>query len=527
MRIPRYLVVAAVLATMAFGVWAGPTAETGQPAASASGKPVRGGMLSYADQNDCQTFDPHRSTGGSMAYTLVYDTLVRWSVQPDGKIAAEPRLATEWKLEGSTATFKLRQGVKFHDGSDWNAEVAKFNLERMNDGKSQARAFVSGIKSIDIIDPYTIRLNLTGPQGSLLSNLSDAADGRPYIISKAMAEKAGDKYGTTPELTAGTGPMKLIEFVGGSHHVAERTGNYWQKGADGQALPYFDKIRVRFIKDDSVRFAELRSGNVDMINNMASNDVKTGQQDAKLVINRNPYQMNCYQFTFSFKSDKFQDLKLRQAFHYAMDREAMAKVLGEGLGEVHSHFLLPGYLGYDKSLPSYSYNLEKAKQLVKEAGYPNGVDISLIVINREADLRQAQMLKQMLADAGIRITIETLERLAWLAKVQTLKFEFATYYTGVRPDPDSILAGRFQTGEGKNQSGMSDPVMDALLAKGRDSMDDAVRQAAYADVQKRIYETAWYGTMWMKGNFSGIQKRVQGLIETQGGWDLSRTWLTQ
>ncbi len=133
-----YLIaVALLLATAMTSLWAGPTAEQGpQAAAATGGKPVRGGTLVYADQNDCQTFDPHRSTGGSMAYTLVYDTLVRWSVQPDGKMAAEPRLASEWKLEGSTAIFKLRQGVKFHDGSDWNAEAAKFNLERMNDGKS-------------------------------------------------------------------------------------------------------------------------------------------------------------------------------------------------------------------------------------------------------------------------------------------------------------------------------------------------------------------------------------------------------
>ena len=161
-------------------------------APAAAGTPKRGGTLIIGQQTDCQTYDPHRATGSANAYQLCYDTLVRWVVGPDGTCVAGPGLALSWTFDGNAAIFKLRQGVKFHDGSDFNAEVAKFNLERMNDAKSQARAFVSAIKSIDIVDPYTLKLNLSGPSGSLLSNLSQAADGRPYIISKAMAEKAGD-----------------------------------------------------------------------------------------------------------------------------------------------------------------------------------------------------------------------------------------------------------------------------------------------------------------------------------------------
>src|SRR5438046_3155353 len=165
----------------------GPTAapasggQTSRPtpaAAAATGAPRRGGELLVAEQNDTQTFDPHRATGGSPAYGMVYNTLVRWDPQPDGTFKAGPDLATDWRLDGTTATFTLRQGVKFHDGSDWNADVAKFNLERMNDAKSQARAFVTGITSIEAVDASTLRLRLSAPLGSLLSNLSQSADGR-------------------------------------------------------------------------------------------------------------------------------------------------------------------------------------------------------------------------------------------------------------------------------------------------------------------------------------------------------------
>lgn len=487
--------------------------------------PKRGGTLVVAQQNDTSTLDPHRASGTSMVQGLLYDSLIRWEVDAKGNCVPAPGLATEWTFDGSTAVLKLRQGVKFHDGSDFNAEVAKFNLERMNDDKSVARAFVSAIKSIDILDPYTIKLNLTGPSGSLLSNLSQAADSRPWIISKAMAEKAGDKYGTSPETTAGTGPMKLVEFVSGSHHVLQRTGQYWDKGADGQPLTYFDTVRCRFIKDDSVRATELRTGNIDWIDILGTKDVAVVQKDPNLVLAPNPYQMTCYQFTFSVGSQKFADARVRKAVHYAIDREALAKVLGQGLGSPHYWFLLPGYLGYDESLPHYSFDQAKAKQLLADAGFPNGIDIGLLIINRELDQQEAQILKQMLGDVGIRVTIEALERVAWLDRVATLKYDMAIYQTGVRPDPDSILAGRFQTGEQKNQAGMSDPVIDEWLAKGRASFDDKVRAAAYAEVQKRIYETAQYGTMWMSPVYGAFNKKVKGWRMLQNGPDVRAAWL--
>ena len=501
------------------------TAPKPTVAPTAAATPKRGGTLIAGSQNDCQNFDPHRTNGGASSFALIYDTLIRWGVDAKGNTIPLPGLATEWTLDGSTATFKLRQGVKFHDGTDFNAEVAKFNLERMNDAKSAARAFVAAIKTIDIVDTYTIKLNLTGPSGSLLSSLSQAADSRPWIISKAMADKAGDKYGTSPDTTAGTGGMKLIEFVAGSYHVVQRTGTGWEKGADGQPLPYFDTMRWRFVNDDTVRATELRTGNIHWMNAVAAKDITPIQQDANLVAMFNPYQNNCAQFTFSVKSEKFGNLKLRQAVQYAMDRESMAKVLGGGFGVAHYWFMTPGYLGYDETLPHYTFDAAKAKQLVIDAGYPKGVDVGLMIINRAADTQQAQMMKQMLGDVGITVQIESLERLAWLDKVATLKFDLATYYTGVRPDPDSILAGRFMTGESKNQGGMSDPVIDDWLVKGRSSFDDKVRAAAYAEVQKRIFETAQYGTLWMMPYIDGFSKKVKGVKMLQGGPDVTNAWL--
>ena len=276
----------------------GPTAPTpalaARPTSAAAGAPRRGGTLNAVQQNNWESFDPHRITSNAAASAEIYDTLIDWKVQPDGTLAPAPGLAMSWDLKQDSATFNLRQGVKFHDGSDWNADVARYNIERLKDSRSTARAFVDSIASTEAVDAYTLRLKLSAPAGSLLSNLSQAADARTYMISKAMAEKAGDKYGTSPETTAGSGPMKLTDWVSGSHHTVQRTGNHWQMGADGQPLAYVDTLKVRFVAADAVRFVELRSANADAIDNLQAKDVPTAQQDTGIDLVENPYQASTY-----------------------------------------------------------------------------------------------------------------------------------------------------------------------------------------------------------------------------------------
>jgi len=482
---------------------------------AAAGTPKRGGQILMAQQGDWTGYDPHRQNSASL-FNYIYDSLVNWEAQSDGSLKATPALATEWQLTDNAAIFKLRQGVKFHDDTDFNAEVVKFNIERMKDAKSAAKAYVAAINSVDVVDPYTVKLNLAGPTGPILSNLSQAADSHGFMISKAMAEKAGDKYGTSPATTAGTGPMKLVEWVPTSYAIVQRTGTHWQMGKDGQSLPYFDSIKTRFIADDAIRFVEVRSGNVQLTDNLQPKDVPTAQQDPALAVLENPFQTTAYQFMFSTKTGPFSNnLKLRQAVHYAINREAVAKVLGLGTGTPMYHFLTPGYLGYDEQLPHYDFNLAKAKQLLAEAGFPSGLEIRLTMINRAVDTQQAQILKQMLEAVGIRVTIDPLERLAYNQKVATLDYDMATYLTGARPDSDSILSGRFQSDADKNYAGMKDPTMDALLVKGRSSYDDKVRAAAYKEVEARIYETAWFGTIWYRKYYDAGRKEIRGRVLTQ------------
>jgi peptide/nickel transport system substrate-binding protein len=506
---------------------AAPDVTPTQPPATGGDTPPRGGSITMATQNDWPSYDPHRQSASPGGIVMIYNALTALDVTGDA-IEVAPELALSWELTEEYADFTLREGVRFHDGSEWNAEVLQFNVERLGDDQSFGRTFVATVESVEVISPYVARMHLSAPTGPLLSNFSTSADGRTYMISKQMAEQAGDDYGSSPETTAGTGPMRVIEWVSGSYDVIERTGEYWETGADGEPLPYFDRLRTQFTAEDSVRALSLRSGDIDYATNIASRDLAALESDANIEVVENEFQSTSYQFVFcTLPGRQFTDnLDLRKAIHYAIDREAMAEILGQGVGQPSYYFLPPGMLGYDDTLPHYYFDPDLARQHLEAAGFPNGVDVPLIVINRELDVQQAEMLQQMMANVNIRLNIEVMERLAWIARTEAGDFDFATYQTGVRPDPDSLIGARWESGSGRNQGQLSDPTMDGYLAEGRSSYDDEVRAEAYRNAQRYIYETAWYGTMWTRRYFAGHRTRVRDITPMyEGTPNFRNTWV--
>jgi peptide/nickel transport system substrate-binding protein len=201
--------------------------------------------------------------------------------------------------------------------------------------------------------------------------------------------------------------MRVIEWVSGSHDIVERTGEYWMDGEDGEPLTYFERQRSEFTAEDSVRALALRSGDVDLANSIAPRDVESIQNADGVEAVENVFQTTMAQFTFSTEYGPFHDNQdLRIAVAYAIDRQALADVLGEGLGEPARWFLSPGHIGYEEteeSVPYYEYDPDMARQYLESAGYPDGLDTEVSVINRELDVQQAEMLEQMLGEVGIRI----------------------------------------------------------------------------------------------------------------------------
>jgi ABC-type transport system substrate-binding protein len=376
----------------------------------------------------------------------------------------------------------------------------------------------------EVVDDYTVKINLKSPGGSLLSALSEAQR-ETGIVSKAAYEKLGDDGMAIQAV--GTGPYVFEQFQAGSQFIINKNPNYWDKGVDGQPLPYMDKIHYRFVPDDSVRFTELRSGNADIAQLLRGRDVPAAKQDPNLVYFEDPASGRLYRFFFNAKKPPFMDnLKLRQAVQYAIDRDAMAKALGGGVGAPNFYDLTPGILGYDASIPKYSFDLDKAKALFAESGAKPGLEVRLTVITREADLAQAQLIQAMLDKIGIKINIEGLERVAWGQKVrQNNDFEMATQQTSTPVDPDTISLAWAPDGPAAYVR-PNEPEIQQCLADGRTTYDVQKRQETYVKCQTLMYNTSWWGHMWIQPFNYLLNKRLRTTNAIyQEDWREQYMWL--
>src|SRR5688572_3921814 len=275
-------------------------AEAAKPAAPAAkpaaGNPKRGGTVTALVQNDWTSLDPPFEIGAASGFNMLYEGWVRLE-RDAAKNAWEfkPALLAEWDLKPDQATFKLQPGVKFHDGTPWDAKAAKWNLDRtIFHPQSRLRGnlaiavdvskedqaeldklkapdletFEFSSKAIEVVDEMTVRIKLSRPWAPLISTLSEHAT---YPVSPAAFAKAGKTaFGKAP---VGAGPFKFVEWVPNTRVVLEKNPEYWRKGDDGQALPYLDKLIYRLVIDDSVRLLELKSGNAQFMDNVQGKDI--------------------------------------------------------------------------------------------------------------------------------------------------------------------------------------------------------------------------------------------------------------
>jgi peptide/nickel transport system substrate-binding protein len=476
-------------------VAAAPTTSAPAPAA---GTPKRGGIYRTTFDTGLTTLNPILSTTSGLFYNLLYDPLIRYRLIDVAtcKYEALPALATEWTWgnENKEITFKLRPGVKFHDGSDWNADVAKWNFDlMMTHPKSFAKPYVEGITQVDVVDPMQIKLSLKAPLAPLLSNLSDTT-GIVAFISKAQYEKLGeDAFGQNP---SGTGAMKFDSWVKENKVSISRFDGYWGKGADGQPLPYIDAAEYRLIPEPATAMAELKTGNLDWLV-IDAKDIAEVKANSDLVYSAAPGSGSFYiTIGLNQRDGVFgQNLKLRQAALYAFNRDAAVKTFAFGQAAISTQpFWVEGMIGYDPTLPSYGYDPAKAKALMSEAGFANGLDIGLSVIQRPLEQQVAQFIKQMWDSVGIRTRLEVLERTAWINRMKEgTAFDAAFWRPPASTDPDEV-GRQLLTGAGGNWGGYSNPDVDRLMAEGRSTFDQAKRQEIYRQVQMKVYDDACIGS---------------------------------
>jgi len=443
-----------------------------------------------------QSLDPHTVTATNDFRILVniYDGLVRYK---DGTLEVEPALAESWTIsdDGKTYRFKLRQGIKFHDGSDFNAEAVKFNFDRMlkedhpfyNTGPFPLSFNFSSIEAVNAIDPATVEFKLKEPFAPFLSNLAYPTG---LIVSPEAVKKYGKEFGRHP---SGTGPFKFAEWQSGQRVVVERNPDYW----DG--APTLEAIVFRPITDPNTRVAEMMAGGLDVMVEVPADNLATFKQDGNFAVaeQAGPHVW----FTIlNAKTGPFADKKVRQAANYAVNKPALVDNVLQGSATVAAGPIPPAFNWVEDKTEPYPYDPEKAKTLLAEAGVTNPEITFYVTEGGSGMLDPITMGAAIQADlqaVGFKVKIETYEWNTFLGRVNTGldgKADMAEM-AWMTNDPDTVPYLTLRTDAlpdmgGFNSGYYSNPQLDTLLEKARTSTDQAERGKLYGEVQAIVHDDA-------------------------------------
>lgn len=465
-------------------------------------------------QEDPDMLDPHkaRTFVGRIVFKGLCDKFL--DITPDLKIV--PRLATEWSFsaDGLTLTMKLRPGVKFHDGEPFNAEAAKANLDRARTlPESLRRSELASVASVDVVDPMTIALKLKGPDATLLAQLTDRAS--MMMSPKSLAGDVAAK-------PVCSGPYKFVERVQNDRIVLEKFAEFWE--ADKYS---FDRVIYRAIPDTTVRLANLRSGELDMIERLAATDVKSASADRSLKVVNTPgigYQgMTLNHNNGEMANNPFsKDKRVRQAFSLAIDRNVLNEVVFEGTHPPSMQPFPPASAYFKQDLAVTKRDIAKAKALLKEAGVER-VKLDMMVTNNPVDAQLGQVVQAMVAEAGFDVQLRSSEFASQLRDQQQGKFQVSRVGWSGRIDPDGNIHQFIHSKGSQNDGKFSNARIDELLDKARTVYDVAERKKMYDEVltimQDEVPLVYLYNQPWffaMRTNLTGFVVSPDGMIRLAG-----------
>lgn len=468
--------------------------------------------LRIALQSDADVLDPDQSRTfvGRIVYASLCDKLV--DITPELKII--PQLATEWSFsdDGKQMTMKLREGVKFHDGTPFNAEAVAANIKRSQTlEESRRKSELASITGTEVLGEYEIRLDLKDADATLLAQLADRAG---MMLSPTAAEKAGADFGLNPVCS---GPFKFKERVAQDRIVLEKFPDYFD--ADKY---HFDTVTFLPIPDTTVRLANLQSGDIDMLERLAATDLAQAKADPNINVEMAVslgYQGITFNVGNGDKADNpwGKDKRLRQALSYAIDRDVINQVVFEGTASAGNQPFPPNSPWYDKEFSVPKRDVEKAKALLTEAGYPDGIDLEVQVPNTTVPLQLMQVVQSMAAEAGIRISLTSKEFATLLSDQSAGDYQASQIGWSGRVDPDGNIHQFMTTDGGINDSKFSDPEVDKLLNAARKSNDEAARKKSYDDARKILNEELPIVYLYHETWIWALNKSIKGFVPYPDG----------
>lgn len=485
----------------------------GDPPDAAAIKP--GGRLDIALSAEPDLLDPTQAR--SLYSRYVFSATCEKLYDLDEKSRSVPQLAAELPQaseDGKTVTIKVRTGVKFGDGTAFDAAAVKKSLQRNLTLATSARKSELGpITSIDTPDAETVVIHLETPFAPLVAALSDRAG---MVMSPAALDKLGDKFSTAPVCV---GPYKVVKRVPQNSIELAKDPHYY--GAD---KVYFDSIVYRIITDASIRAANLRSGDVQVADTLSTQDAPDLAKEDELEV-LEAESLGYQGVTFNIGNvdgigkpakpidrPHAKDPRVRQAFDYAVDREGLVKTVFGGLYSKACSPISPATeFSSDAAQKCTPHDPAKSKELLEQAGVTTPYKIEMITSNNPDSLRIAQALQAMVKEGGFDIQIQPVEFSSLLDQQDRGDFELLQLGWSGRIDPDANITNFVGTDASQNVAGFSDKTLDDLLTKARQEQDPAARADLYGQITSRIQEQEPLIYLYRQRNLTGVSKELSGV----------------
>jgi peptide/nickel transport system substrate-binding protein len=466
------------------------------PGPASAQRPKLGGTMRIALDENIDTLDPHNTTfiTACAVHNNIYNGLLK--ITYDGKtVDFKPQLAREWEVQGDRVhVFRLHKGVTFHNGEPCTAAEVKASLERVKD-KTQSPIHAWKLELLEAIetpDSHTVKLSFARPYPFLRVALTGSTGRAGTIVSPKAVQESGKGFGRKP---VGTGPFRFVEWKEGDYILLEKNPNYWETDAGGTRLPYLDKLQFKFIVEPSTLVAALKTGEVDGVQQVSPQFVGDLRADPKL----NVYTAvggNWRCMHFNMAKEPFNDLDLRKAVTFAIDREEMLKRVDFGEGIVAHGPISPPMGGFfdpawNTGKNGQYYDLEQAKAFMKKSKHAGGVEVMLLSINSGTAPRQAEVTQAHLAKIGIKVNIELADgptfRRRWL---QERKWDLVQVQWSADLDPDETLFPELHSTEAWNAGKWVNKDFDKMVEAARAENDFKKRKKYYEEAVRIIVEDA-------------------------------------
>ena len=466
-----------------------------------------GGSLTFGLAAEPTTMDPYIQNGthGRTVKLAIYRGLYNYNEKGE----LEPELAESYTTNDdmTSYTVKLRD-AKFHNGDPVTAEDVKFTYERMlePDSKATFKTELYIIKSIDVVDEKTVTFHLSEPSAPFIHY---TALPESVIVSKAYSES--NDLATKP---MGAGPFKFVSWTQGSNIVVEKFDDYYKKGK-----PYLDEVKFQFYSDENTRVNALRAGDVNLIENVPWKDTESISKTDNLKLESANGPFMALQFNTDF--EPFNNPKVRQAIAYGIDRSAIINTAFSGRGEpIYGMAILKGYMGYDEKFTKYfKHDVKKAKELLAEAGYPNGFKATLLATSQYGMHEQTAVAVQSeLKKIGIEVKLELPD---WATRInKNVKGDYQFLVAGTSGDiTDGDWMSNFYKGGParlNNSANFNDEQINNLLEQGKKEKDPAKREEIYQQLISRAMELSPFVYLNWREQSYGMQKNVNGFDNLDG-----------